>query len=157
MVARPPPVNTPLSARDDTIPDNPDEPRQKRNHHPAPLLAAAASAAAVASPRPAPALSGGSVGRCSSSSSSSSVRFVFFVVLQRQFMASALVQVDRRLYIKQGSSQISIVDEDSEPECVEYKIKETNMFTVDKYQQTTHRPWVVHGLSIGCGRINYWG
>uniref|UniRef100_A0A0D9VZ96 Uncharacterized protein n=1 Tax=Leersia perrieri TaxID=77586 RepID=A0A0D9VZ96_9ORYZ len=41
-----------------------------------------------------------------------------------------------RLYIKQASSQISIVDEeDSEPEWVEYKIKETNMFTVDKYQQ----------------------
>jgi hypothetical protein len=41
-----------------------------------------------------------------------------------------------RLYIKQASSQISVVDEDdSEPEWVEYKIKETNMFTVDKYQQ----------------------
>lgn len=43
---------------------------------------------------------------------------------------------DFRLYIKQASSAISIVDEeDSEPEWVEYKIKETNMFTVDKYQQ----------------------
>ena len=41
-----------------------------------------------------------------------------------------------RLYIKQASSQISVVDEDdSEPEWVECKIKETNMFTVDKYQQ----------------------
>lgn len=41
-----------------------------------------------------------------------------------------------RLYIKQASSAISIVDEeDSEPEWMEYKIKETNMFTVDKYQQ----------------------
>ncbi|AQK62733.1 OsWRKY4 family protein [Zea mays] len=40
------------------------------------------------------------------------------------------------LYIKQASSAISIVDEeDSEPEWVEYKIKETNIFTVDKYQQ----------------------
>uniref|UniRef100_A0A0D3GYK1 Uncharacterized protein n=2 Tax=Oryza TaxID=4527 RepID=A0A0D3GYK1_9ORYZ len=43
---------------------------------------------------------------------------------------------DRLLYIKQASSQISIVDEeDSEPEWAEYKIKETNMFTVDNYQQ----------------------
>jgi hypothetical protein len=41
-----------------------------------------------------------------------------------------------RLYIKQASSKISIVcEDDSEPEWVEYKIKETNMFTVDKYQQ----------------------
>uniref|UniRef100_A0A804M4C0 DUF3598 domain-containing protein n=1 Tax=Zea mays TaxID=4577 RepID=A0A804M4C0_MAIZE len=48
-----------------------------------------------------------------------------------------LISLLQSLYIKQGSSAISIVDEeDSEPEWVEYKIKETNMFTVDKYQQT---------------------
>lgn len=41
-----------------------------------------------------------------------------------------------RLYIKQASSGITFADEeDPEPEWVEYKIKETNMFTVDKYQQ----------------------
>ncbi|XP_062214526.1 uncharacterized protein LOC133915399 isoform X3 [Phragmites australis] len=47
-----------------------------------------------------------------------------------------LISLLQSLYIKQASSNISIVDEeDSEPEWVEYKIKETNMFTVDKYQQ----------------------
>ncbi|KAL5218370.1 hypothetical protein ABZP36_019054 [Zizania latifolia] len=47
-----------------------------------------------------------------------------------------LISLLQSLYIKQASSQISFVDEeDSEPEWVEYKIKETNMFTVDKYQQ----------------------
>jgi len=47
-----------------------------------------------------------------------------------------LISLLQSLYIKQASSAISIVDEDySEPEWVEYKIKETNMFTVDKYQQ----------------------
>jgi len=47
-----------------------------------------------------------------------------------------LISLLQSLYIKQASSQISVVDEDdSEPEWVEYKIKETNMFTVDKYQQ----------------------
>lgn len=47
-----------------------------------------------------------------------------------------LISLLQSLYIKQASSAISIVDEeDSEPEWVEYKIKETNIFTVDKYQQ----------------------
>ncbi|RCV40798.1 hypothetical protein SETIT_9G084500v2 [Setaria italica] len=47
-----------------------------------------------------------------------------------------LISLLQSLYIKQASSAMSIVDEeDSEPEWVEYKIKETNMFTVDKYQQ----------------------
>lgn len=41
-----------------------------------------------------------------------------------------------RLYIKQPPSRTSIAgDEEEEPEWLEYKIKETNMFTVDKYQQ----------------------
>ncbi|XP_044383018.1 uncharacterized protein [Triticum aestivum] len=41
-----------------------------------------------------------------------------------------------KLYIKQASSGITFADEeDPEPEWAEYKIKETNMFTVDKYQQ----------------------
>ncbi|EEC76214.1 hypothetical protein OsI_13611 [Oryza sativa Indica Group] len=44
-------------------------------------------------------------------------------------------QDGRTLYIKQASSQISFVDEEDSEEWVEYKIKETNMFTVDKYQQ----------------------
>lgn len=40
-----------------------------------------------------------------------------------------------RLYIKQAPSRTSIEGHESEPEWEEYKIKETNMFTVDKYQQ----------------------
>lgn len=40
-----------------------------------------------------------------------------------------------RLYIKQPPSRTSISGHDPEPEWAEYKIKETNMFTVDKYQQ----------------------
>lgn len=41
-----------------------------------------------------------------------------------------------RLYIKQATSATSVADEEEEEaEWVEYKIKETNMFTVDKYQQ----------------------
>lgn len=41
-----------------------------------------------------------------------------------------------RLYVKQPTSATSVSKEDEEePEWVEYKIKETNMFTVDKYQQ----------------------
>lgn len=42
-----------------------------------------------------------------------------------------------RLYIKQATSGTSVVEEEEEEEAewVEYKIKETNMFTVDKYQQ----------------------
>ncbi|RID39936.1 hypothetical protein BRARA_J00018 [Brassica rapa] len=43
---------------------------------------------------------------------------------------------NRRLYIKQATSATSVTDkEEEEAEWVEYKIKETNMFTVDKYQQ----------------------
>lgn len=40
-----------------------------------------------------------------------------------------------RLYIKQPSSNTSISGDDDDTEWAEYKIKETNMFTVDKYQQ----------------------
>lgn len=40
-----------------------------------------------------------------------------------------------RLYIKQPPSSTSIADQEEEPDWTEYKIKETNMFTVDKYQQ----------------------
>lgn len=40
-----------------------------------------------------------------------------------------------RLYIKQSPSSTSISRHDEEPEWAEYKIKETNMFTADKYQQ----------------------
>ena len=40
-----------------------------------------------------------------------------------------------RLYIKQPPSSTSISGYDDEPEWAEYKIKETNMFTLDKYQQ----------------------
>lgn len=50
-----------------------------------------------------------------------------------------------RLYIKQASSSTSGHDEDDD-EWAEYKIKETNMFTVEKYQQVrlsfTLRIWL---------------
>ena len=42
-----------------------------------------------------------------------------------------------RLYIKQSPSSTSISNYDEEPEWAEYKIKETNMFTADKYQQVS--------------------
>lgn len=50
-----------------------------------------------------------------------------------------VVYVHFRLYIKQPTSATSVSEEDEEEaEWVEYKIKETNMFTVDKYQQVSY-------------------
>nr|5YVF_A Chain A, BFA1 [Arabidopsis thaliana]5YVF_B Chain B, BFA1 [Arabidopsis thaliana]5YVF_C Chain C, BFA1 [Arabidopsis thaliana]5YVF_D Chain D, BFA1 [Arabidopsis thaliana] len=47
-----------------------------------------------------------------------------------------LLSLNQSLYIKQPTSATSVSEEEEEePEWVEYKIKETNMFTVDKYQQ----------------------
>ncbi|KAL0013963.1 hypothetical protein SO802_001032 [Lithocarpus litseifolius] len=46
-----------------------------------------------------------------------------------------LISLIQTLYIKQPPSSTSISGYDDEPEWAEYKIKETNMFTVDKYQQ----------------------
>ncbi|KAL9427247.1 hypothetical protein AB3S75_029439 [Citrus x aurantiifolia] len=47
-----------------------------------------------------------------------------------------LISLIQTLYIKQPPSSTSISGyEEEEPEWAEYKIKETNMFTVDKYQQ----------------------
>ncbi|XP_065856097.1 uncharacterized protein [Euphorbia lathyris] len=46
-----------------------------------------------------------------------------------------LMSLIQTLYIKQPASSTSISGYDEEPEWAEYKIKETNMFTVDKYQQ----------------------
>ncbi|KAL1194439.1 hypothetical protein V5N11_010351 [Cardamine amara subsp. amara] len=47
-----------------------------------------------------------------------------------------LISLNQSLYIKQPTSATSVTEEEEEePEWVEYKIKETNMFTVDKYQQ----------------------
>eukprot|EP00268_Persea_americana_P037985 TRINITY_DN37647_c0_g1_i1.p1 TRINITY_DN37647_c0_g1~~TRINITY_DN37647_c0_g1_i1.p1 ORF type:complete len:409 (+),score=52.42 TRINITY_DN37647_c0_g1_i1:97-1323(+) len=46
-----------------------------------------------------------------------------------------LISLIQTLYIKQPPSRTSISGHDPEPEWAEYKIKETNMFTVDKYQQ----------------------
>ncbi|KAM7506797.1 hypothetical protein LguiA_017250 [Lonicera macranthoides] len=46
-----------------------------------------------------------------------------------------LVSLIQTLYIKQPQSGTSVSGDDYEPEWAEYKIKETNMFTVDKYQQ----------------------
>ncbi|OWM64554.1 uncharacterized protein LOC116208303 isoform X2 [Punica granatum] len=46
-----------------------------------------------------------------------------------------LISLIQTLYIKQPPSSTSVLGEDKEPDWAEYKIKETNMFTVDKYQQ----------------------
>ncbi|KFK33785.1 hypothetical protein AALP_AA5G060000 [Arabis alpina] len=47
-----------------------------------------------------------------------------------------LISLNQSLYIKQPTSATSVAEEEEEEqEWVEYKIKETNMFTVDKYQQ----------------------
>ncbi|KAL6960805.1 hypothetical protein U1Q18_038568 [Sarracenia purpurea var. burkii] len=46
-----------------------------------------------------------------------------------------LISLIQTLYIKQPTSTTSILGDVYEPEWAEYKIKETNLFTVDKYQQ----------------------
>ncbi|XP_020578575.1 uncharacterized protein LOC110023475 isoform X2 [Phalaenopsis equestris] len=46
-----------------------------------------------------------------------------------------LISLIQTLYIKQSPSSTTVSGYDSESEWLEYKIKETNMFTVDKYQQ----------------------
>ncbi|XP_044480112.1 uncharacterized protein LOC123225201 isoform X2 [Mangifera indica] len=46
-----------------------------------------------------------------------------------------LISLIQTLYIKQPPSSTLISGYEEEPEWAEYKIKETNMFTVDKYQQ----------------------
>ncbi|KAB2610291.1 hypothetical protein D8674_018323 [Pyrus ussuriensis x Pyrus communis] len=46
-----------------------------------------------------------------------------------------LISLIQTLYIKQAPSNTSFSELDDEVEWAEYKIKETNMFTVDKYQQ----------------------
>ncbi|WJX70568.1 hypothetical protein P8452_54659 [Trifolium repens] len=46
-----------------------------------------------------------------------------------------LMSLIQSLYIKQASSNTSVSGDDNDVEWAEYKIKETNMFTVDKYQQ----------------------
>ncbi|KAG0474040.1 hypothetical protein HPP92_015897 [Vanilla planifolia] len=49
-----------------------------------------------------------------------------------------LISLIQSLYIKQPLSSTLIVGHNSEAEWLEYKIKETNIFTVDKYQQKKH-------------------
>ncbi|KAL8172356.1 hypothetical protein V2J09_024160 [Rumex salicifolius] len=52
-----------------------------------------------------------------------------------------LLSLIQTLYIKQGQSSTSFSGSDDEkPEWAEYKIKESNMFTVDKYQQISFFP-----------------
>ncbi|KNA06516.1 hypothetical protein SOVF_180320 [Spinacia oleracea] len=46
-----------------------------------------------------------------------------------------LISLIQTLYIKQPLSGTSVSGYEEEPEWAEYKIKESNMFTVDKYQQ----------------------
>ncbi|EOY03557.1 Domain of Uncharacterized protein function isoform 3 [Theobroma cacao] len=50
-----------------------------------------------------------------------------------------LISLIQTLYIQQPQSSTSVSGHDEEPEWAEYKIKETNMFTVDKYQQVQVR------------------
>ncbi|KAJ0041896.1 hypothetical protein Pint_19155 [Pistacia integerrima] len=45
-----------------------------------------------------------------------------------------LISLIQTLYIKQPSSSTTISGYEEEPEWAEYKVKETNMFTVDNYQ-----------------------
>lgn len=60
-------------------------------------------------------------------------------MLLQIFLLSKLLNkvVFSRLYIEQPQSSTSISGHDEEAEWAEYKIKETNMFTVDKYQQVS--------------------
>ncbi|RAL40860.1 hypothetical protein DM860_008558 [Cuscuta australis] len=46
-----------------------------------------------------------------------------------------LISLIQTLYIRQPQSTTSVSEDNYETEWFEYKIKETNMFTVDKYQQ----------------------
>ncbi|KAJ7971022.1 protein of unknown function (DUF3598) [Quillaja saponaria] len=46
-----------------------------------------------------------------------------------------LISLIQTLYIKQSSSSTTFSGYDDKPEWAEYKIKETNIFTADKYQQ----------------------
>lgn len=47
-----------------------------------------------------------------------------------------LISLLQTLYIKQATSSTSVSGDEHEEEWAEYKIKETNMFTVEKYQQS---------------------
>ena len=61
---------------------------------------------------------------------------LFLSVIILSYELSVFSCILHRLYIKQATSATSVADEEEEEaEWVEYKIKETNMFTVDKYQQ----------------------
>lgn len=51
-----------------------------------------------------------------------------------------LISLIQTLYIKQPQSTTSISGDEYEQEWAEYKIKETNMYTVDKYQQVGFFP-----------------
>ncbi|KAJ4961823.1 hypothetical protein NE237_021733 [Protea cynaroides] len=51
-----------------------------------------------------------------------------------------LISLIQTLYIRQPPASTSISGVDPEPEWAEYKIKETNMFTVDKYLQIEFFP-----------------
>lgn len=69
-------------------------------------------------------------------------RSCFEIVLSFYFFASCglghnPVVIKCRLYIKQPPSSTSIAGYEEEPEWAEYKIKETNIFTADKYQQVS--------------------
>ncbi|XVE68206.1 hypothetical protein DITRI_Ditri09bG0049800 [Diplodiscus trichospermus] len=59
-----------------------------------------------------------------------------FTGLKKQSRSSCkTLEVSFRLYIEQPQSSTSVSGHDEEAEWAEYKKKETNMFTVDKYQQ----------------------
>ncbi|XP_078442412.1 glutamate NMDA receptor subunit epsilon-1, putative (DUF3598) [Wolffia australiana] len=51
-----------------------------------------------------------------------------------------LISLIQTLYIKQAPSKTFSPEDDGGPEWIEYKIKETNIFTADKYQQISFFP-----------------
>lgn len=63
-----------------------------------------------------------------------------------------LISLIQTLYIKQPASSTSISGDEEEAEWAEYKIKESNMFTVDKYQQSAD--WCLFEREGICSKIS---
>lgn len=63
-----------------------------------------------------------------------------------------LISLIQTLYIKQSSSSYSPSKTDHEAEWAEYKIKETNIFTAEKYQQCTD--WILSTRESICIEVS---
>lgn len=88
---------------------------------------------------------------------------LYYLVLLFLFSMALNPVVLCRLYIKQPPSSTSISGyEEEEPEWAEYKIKETNMFTVDKYQQVIVfvlflvQTWQVYAFALMTLLVSSW-